>query len=80
MTDWIQAVREKRDRGWPPGFWLEQRLRAKVEGSWEGGGQAPPHPATAQMVPPPPATLIMEKHLSSQKMKENPLKSEDNVC
>lgn len=36
----------------PPGFWLKQRLGAKVEGGCEGDRQGPTHVAAAKRVPP----------------------------
>lgn len=41
MVDRIRGSREERDEGGPPGFWLAQRLGAKVRGSREGGEQGP---------------------------------------
>lgn len=53
MNDWIQRARDKEESGvTPPGFWLDQRLGAKVEGGWKGDRQGPTHVAAAQRIPP----------------------------
>lgn len=76
--DWLDSGSERKE-----GSGTAPRLLAGAEAESKGRGKLGSPTTPAQPLHrwslPPPATLIMEQHLSSQKMKENPLKSIENV-